>query len=75
MVTLLQLLSVRCCGGPVVFLTLISIAFGLLFLVLSATQLAVVFMLAGSVAMLSCLYLGSSRCSTACNKRSPPAQH
>ncbi|MCG7981312.1 MAG: hypothetical protein JAY90_01010 [Candidatus Thiodiazotropha lotti] len=75
MVTLFQLFSVRCCGGPVGFLTLISIAVGLLFLVLSATELAVVFMMAGSFAMLSCLYLGSSRCGAVCNKRSLPDQH
>jgi hypothetical protein len=62
MVTFSALFSARCCGGPVVLLTLVSIVFGLLFLLLSATELAVVFILAGSLAILSCLYLGRSRC-------------
>ncbi|MEW8626920.1 MAG: hypothetical protein AB2551_14280 [Candidatus Thiodiazotropha sp.] len=75
MLTLFRLFSVRCCGGPVVFLTGLSVGFGLLFLLLSATELAVVFILAGSIALLSCLYLGSSRCGAVCNKRSLPGQH
>ncbi|MCG7899138.1 MAG: hypothetical protein JAY99_01455 [Candidatus Thiodiazotropha lotti] len=58
-----------------VFLTLLSIGFGLLFLLLSATELAVVFMLAGSVATLSCLYLGSRRCGAICTTRSLHSQH
>ncbi|MEJ2621805.1 MAG: hypothetical protein P8163_16585 [Candidatus Thiodiazotropha sp.] len=62
MVNFSGLFSAQCCGGPVVLLTLVSIGFGLLFLMLSATELAVVFILAGSLAIVSCLYLGRSRC-------------
>jgi tetrahydromethanopterin S-methyltransferase subunit E len=74
MVTHRRLFSAHCCGGPVVLLTLVSISFGLLFLLLSAIELAVVFILAGSVAILSCLYLGSSRCGRINHKSSLPTQ-
>jgi hypothetical protein len=74
MVTFSGLFSARCCGGPVILLTLLSIGFGLLFLLLAATELAAVFILTGSLALLSCLYLGRSRCHRINHKSTLPSQ-
>jgi hypothetical protein len=57
-----RIFSHECCGGPVLILSLFSIGFGLLFLILAAFELGAVFVSVGLFAMGLCLYLGTSRC-------------
>ncbi|MCU7852318.1 MAG: hypothetical protein KZQ80_08900 [Candidatus Thiodiazotropha sp. (ex Monitilora ramsayi)] len=57
-----QLLSGRCCGGPVLAIAMLLIGFGILFQLLSASLLGLVFFSTGLLAEGLCLYLGLSRC-------------
>ncbi|MET0028417.1 MAG: hypothetical protein ABW101_12335 [Candidatus Thiodiazotropha sp.] len=57
-----RLFSRRCCGGPVLAMTLLCFGFGVLFLFLSAYRLGLVFIAVGALSELLCLYLGRSRC-------------
>ena len=57
-----HLMSSKCCGGPVLALTLMCLTFGLLFVGLSAVSLGVVFVAAGGMAEGLCLLLGRTRC-------------
>ena len=57
-----RIFSRRCCGGPVLALTLLCFGFGVLFLFLSASLLGLVFIIVGGLAEALCLYLGRSRC-------------
>jgi hypothetical protein len=54
--------SRRCCGGPVLALTLLCFGFGALFLFLSASLLGIVFIAVGGLSEVLCLYLGRTRC-------------
>ncbi len=54
--------SRRCCGGPVLAMTLLCFGFGVLFLFLSASLLGLVFIAVGGLAEALCLYLGRTRC-------------
>lgn len=56
------LFSPKCCGGPVLLLSVISAGFGVLFLMLAAFELGAVFISVGLIATGLCLYLGASRC-------------
>lgn len=57
-----RLLSRRCCGGPVLTLSLVFSLLGGLFLALAATGPGVVFILSGVGALILCMTLGRSRC-------------
>jgi uncharacterized membrane protein YiaA len=57
-----QLTSHNCCGGPVLALTLLCLAVGLLFVGLSAASLGLVFITVGGMAEGLCLLLGRTRC-------------
>ncbi len=57
-----RLFSGRCCGGPVLGMTLMCSAFGVLFLFLSAYRLGLVFIAVGALSEMLCLYLGRTRC-------------
>jgi hypothetical protein len=57
-----RLFSWRCCGGPVLGMTLLCSGFGVLFLFLSAYRLGLVFIAVGVLSELLCLYLGRTRC-------------
>jgi hypothetical protein len=54
--------SPGCCGGPVLAMTLLCFAFGILFLFLSASLLGLVFITAGGLAEVLCIYMGRTRC-------------
>ena len=54
--------SRRCCGGPVLAMTLLCFGFGVLFLFLSAFLPGLVFIAAGGLAEVLCLFLGRTRC-------------
>ena len=56
------LISRRCCGGPIVLLSLAFFLFGALFSVLSAIGLGMVFVAVGAAAFGMCLWLAQSRC-------------
>ncbi len=62
MVRFQRLFSRQCCGGPVVAMTGFCLGFGLLFLLLSADALGLVFIAVGGLSMLLCLYLGNLLC-------------
>ncbi len=62
--------SPQCCGGPVLLLSAISAAFGILFLILAAFELGIVFILVGLFTTALCLYLGGSRCRHSSQKHS-----
>jgi len=57
-----QLTSRKCCGGPVLVLSLLCLAVGLLFVGLSAVSLGLVFITVGGMAEGLCLLLGHTRC-------------
>jgi hypothetical protein len=54
--------SRRCCGGPVLALTLLCLGFGALFLFLSASLLGLVFIAVGGLSEALCLYMSRTRC-------------
>ena len=57
-----RLLSRRCCGGPVLAMTLLCIGFGALFMLLSAYALGLAFIAIGALAESLCFALSRSRC-------------
>ncbi len=56
------LFSRRCCGGPVLMLSLAFLLFGTVFTLLSAQALGLVFMATGAATLGLCMLLGKSRC-------------
>lgn len=62
MTPLTMLFSRRCCGGPILVLSLAFIAFGGVFLALSAASLGGVFLIIGIATLTFCMLLGQSRC-------------
>jgi hypothetical protein len=65
-------LSRRCCGGPVLVLSLALVLFGLLFILLSATGLGWMFITIGTATFGLCLLLGRSRCARHLMRAHPP---
>ena len=57
-----RLLSKRCCGGPVLAMTLLCIGFGTLFLCLSAYALGLVFIAVGALSESLCIVHSRNRC-------------
>ena len=62
MTRLTTLISRRCCGGPVLILSLVFGLLGLMFASLSAVALGWVFMGTGIATFGLCMLLGQSRC-------------
>ncbi|WPL12299.1 hypothetical protein Thiosp_02063 [Thiorhodovibrio litoralis] len=56
------LFSRRCCGGPVLVLSLALVAFGVLFKLLAASGLGWVFLAVGVSTLGLCMLLGQRRC-------------
>ncbi|EXJ15614.1 hypothetical protein [Imhoffiella purpurea] len=59
---LTTLFSRRCCGGPVLALSLALVLFGTLFELLAASGLGWVFLAVGAGTLALCMLLGQSRC-------------
>lgn len=57
-----QLFSSRCCGGPILAMALLCIGFGIIFQMISAGLLGLVFLSVGLFTEMFCLYLGLRRC-------------
>lgn len=62
MIRLTTLFSSRCCGGPVMILSFAFASFGMLFGILSALMLSLVFISIGIGSFGLCMWLGQSRC-------------
>lgn len=62
MMRLTTLFSRRCCGGPVLVLSLGLVLFGTIFLMLSAAVLGLTFVGIGVATFGLCILLGQSRC-------------
>jgi len=57
-----RILSRRCCGGPVLAMTLLFAGMGFLFLLLSASVLGAVFLAVGILSEGLCFILSRTRC-------------
>ncbi len=57
-----RIISRRCCGGPVLAMTLLFAGLGFMFLLLSASVPGVVFITVGVLAEGLCLLLSRTRC-------------
>ncbi len=57
-----RIISSRCCGGPVLAMTLLFAGTGVLFLLLSASVPGLVFIAVGVLAEGLCLLLSRTRC-------------
>lgn len=57
-----RLLSRQCCGGPVLAMNLLCLAFGVFFVSLSAGLLGLVFIAVGVLAEALCFAIGFRRC-------------
>ena len=59
-----KLLSRRCCGGPMLALSLLCVGLGLMFILLSAVTLGLVFIMVGMSSEALCFLMSRSRCQT-----------